>query len=236
MKKYTFFLLILGLFAACESPDVCTGNCANKRIRFIDDGVYFTRVVYDDDNRQTYLIQAIDTLSRYSYGNGTVSYKDKINGDNESITDANIVAGADLVTTTDIPGLNLRFTFEFDALGQQIKSVQRKLNNLNVITNVITYTWVAGNLTTTVSTATGSAPITTKYTYYPNINNTISNEFLGLKVLGKTSDKARKTVTSNGVTTNFTYDINDCGCITQSTRTTGNTSIVKKYIYELIPR
>ena len=32
---------------------------------------------------------------------------------------------------------------------------------------------VLGNLITTISTNTGTAPFTTKYTYLPNINNTI---------------------------------------------------------------
>ena len=51
---------------------------------------------------------------------------------------------------------------------------------------------VLGNLTTTISTNTGTTPVTTKYTYYPNINNTVSNEYNGLMIFGKTSGKAQK--------------------------------------------
>ncbi len=236
MKQYTFFLLILGLFASCESPDVCTGNCANKRLRFIEDGPNFNRIVYDDENRQKYFIQATDTITRYSFGSNSISLKDKVNNNSESITDDNIVAGQSLITTTDIPNLNLKFTYEYDALGQQVKIIQRRFNKPNVIDNITVNTWVAGNLTTSVSTATGAAPITTKYTYYPNVNNTISNEFTGLKSLGKTSDKARKTVIAgNGTIINYTYEVNNCGCITRVNRTSGTSTIIRNYTYELIP-
>jgi hypothetical protein len=223
MKKYTFFLLILGLLAACESPDVCTGNCANKRIRFIDDGVHFNRIVYDDDNRQTYFIQAIDSISRYSYdiGSSTATLRGGPNGDTDYITDETIVSGMSLVTR---------------AAGQQIKSIQRRLNNPTIILNTSIYTWYLGNLVKTISTNTGAAPVTTNFTYYPNITNTVSNEFNGLRILGKTSDKAQKTTVTNGVTANYTYDINECGCITQTTRSSGTGNIVRKYTYELIPR
>jgi hypothetical protein len=238
MKKYTFFLLILGLLVACESPDVCTGNCANKRIRFIDDGVNFNRIVYDDDNRQTYFIQAIDSISRYKYdtGSSTATLRGGPNGDTDYITDETIVSGMSLVTRADVPSQNLRIEYEYDAAGQQIKSIQRRLKTPNVIINVSTYTWYLGNLVTTVSTNPGAAPLTTKFTYYPNITNTVSNEFNGLRILGKTSDKAQKSSLTNGITANYTYDINDCGCITQTTRTSGTANIIRKYTYELIPR
>ena len=236
MKKYTFFILILGLLTACESPDVCTDNCANKRIRFIDDGVNFNRIIYDGENRQTYFMQAADSLTSYVYNSGTVISKGGINGNTNFITDDGIVSGMNLVTTADIPSLNLRITYEYDAAGQLIKSIQKRLNNLNIILNVSTYAWVLGNLTTTVSTNTGTSPVTTKYTYYPNINNTVSNEFNGLMIFGKTSDKAQKTVFMGSTTTNYVYETNECGCITQTNRTQGSTAIVRKYTYELIPQ
>jgi hypothetical protein len=238
MKTYTFLSLIFGLLIACESPDVCTNNCANKRIRFIDDGVNFNRIIYDDQNRQIYFVQAIDSLTSYSYDVGTVTSKGGINGDTEFITDDSIVAGMNLVTTADIPSLNLRINYEYDAAGQLIKSTQKRLNNPSIILNISTFTWALGNLMTTVvnSTTTGSSPNITKYTYYSDINNTISNEFNGLKMFGKTSEKAQKSVTNNGIANNYTYETNECGCITKTNRTQGSTSIVRKYTYELIPR
>jgi hypothetical protein len=236
MKKYTFLSLIFGLLAACESPDVCTGNCANKRIRFIDDGVNFNRIIYDDENRQTYFMQAADSLTSYEYNSGTVTSKGGINGNTNFITDDGIVSGMNLVTTADIPSLNLRITYEYDAAGQLIKTIQKRLNNPSIILNVNTSTWVLGNLTTSVSTNTGTAPVTTKYTYYPNINNTVSNEYNGLMMFGKTSNKAIKTVVTGANTTNYVYETNECGCITQTNRTQGSTAIIRKYTYELIPR
>jgi hypothetical protein len=238
MKKYTFFLLIFGLLAACESPDVCTGNCANKRIRFIDDGVNFNRIVYDDENRQTYFIQAIDSISRYKYdtGSSTATLRGGPNGDTDYVTDETIVSGMSLVTRADIPSQNLRIEYEYDAAGQLIKSVQKRLKTPATILNTSIYTWYLGNLVTTVSTSPGVAPVTTKFTYYPNITNTVSNEFNGLMILGKTPDKAQKTVITGSNTTNYDYLVNDCGCITQTTRTSGTTNTVRKYTYELVPR
>ena len=236
MKKYISFLLIFGLLAACKSPDICTGNCANKRIRFIDDGVNFNRIIYDNENRQTYFMQAADSITSYRYNVGTVTLKGGINGNTDFITDDAIVSGMNLVTTADIPSLNLRIAYEYDAAGQLIKSIQKRLSNPSIILNVSTYTWVLGNLTTTVSTNTGTASITTKYTYYPNIKNTVSNEFNGLMMFGKSSDKAQKTVVMGSTTTNYVYETNECGCITQTNRTQGNTNIIRKYTYELIPQ
>lgn len=234
MKTYTFFLLIFGLLAACESPDVCTDNCANKRIRFIDDGVNFNRIIYDNENRQTYFMQAADSLTSYVYNSGTITSKGGINGNTNFITDDGIVSGMNLVTTADIPSLNLRITYEYDAAGQLIKSIQKRLNNPSIILNVSIYSWVLGNLTTTISTNAGTAPVTTKYTYYPNINNTVSNEFNGLMMFGKSSDKAQKTVAMGATTTNYVYETNECGCITLTNRTQGNNGIIRKYTYELI--
>jgi hypothetical protein len=236
MKIYTLFILIIGLFSGCESPDVCTGNCANKRIRFIDDGVNFNRIIYDDGNRQTYFMQAADSLTSYVYNAGTVTSKGGINGNTNFITDDGIVSGMNLVTTADIASLNLRITYEYDAAGQLIKTIQKKLSNPSLILNISTYTWVLGNLTNTISTNTGTASVTTKYTYYPNIKNTVSNEFNGLMMFGKTSDKAQKTVVVGAVTTNYVYETNECGCIIQTNRTQGSTAIMRKYTYELIPQ
>jgi hypothetical protein len=235
MKNYTFLFLIIGLLQACKSPDICTPDCANKRIRFIDDGVNFNRIIYDGENRQTYFMQAADSLTSYVYNSGTVTSKGGINGNTDFITDEGIVSGMNLATTADIPSLNLRITYEYDAAGQLIKTIQKRLNNPSIILNVSVYTWVLGNLTTTVSTNTGTAPITTKYTYYPNIKNTVSNEYNGLMMFGKTSDKAQKTVVIGTTTTNYIYETNECGCITQTNRTQGSTAIVRKYTYELIP-
>lgn len=236
MKKYTYLLLIVGLLASCKSPDVCTPDCANKRIRFIDDGVNFNRIIYDGENRQTYFMQAADSLTSYVYNVGTITSKGGINGNTDFITDDGIVSGMNLVTTADIPSLNLRITYEYDAAGQLIKTIQKRLNNPSIILNVSIYTWVLGNLTTTVSTNTGTAPVTTKYTYFPNINNTVSNEYNGLMMFGKTSDKAQKTVVMGTMTTNYVYETNECGCITQTNRSQGTSSIVRKYTYELIPK
>jgi hypothetical protein len=236
MKKYTFLLLIFGLLTACKSPDVCTTDCANKRIRFIDDGVNFNRIIYDGENRQTYFMQAADSLTSYVYNSGTVTSKGGINGNTDFTTDDGIVSGMNLVTTADIPSLNLKITYEYDAAGQQIKSIQKRLNNPSIVLNVSTYAWVLGNLMTTVSTNTGTAPVTTKYIYYPNINNTVSNEYNGLMMFGKTSNKAQKTVVMGAITTNYVYETNECGCITQTNRTQGSTAIVRKYTYELIPK
>ena len=236
MKIYTFLLLICGSLTACESPNVCTGNCVNKRIRFIDDRVTFNRIIYDGENRQTYFMQAADSLTSYVYNSGTVISKGGINGNTNFTTDDSIVSGMNLVTTADIPSLNLRITYEYDAAGQLIKSIQKRLNNPNTIFNISTYAWVLGNLTTTISTNTGTAPITTKYTYYPNINNTVSNEYNGLMMFGKTSNKAQKTVVMGAITTNYVYETNKCGCITQTNRTQGSAVVIRKYTYELIPQ
>jgi hypothetical protein len=236
MKKHIFFLLIVNLLTACESPDVCTDNCANKRIRFIDDGVNFNRIIYDGENRQAYFMQAADSLTSYEYNSGTVISKGGINGNTDFITDDGIVSGMNLVTTADIASLNLRITYEYDAAGQLIKTIQKRLNNPNIILNTSTYSWVLGNLTTTVSTNTGAVPVTTKYTYYSNINNTVSNEFNGLMMFGKTSDKAQKTVVMGTTTTNYVYETNECGCITQTNRTSGTSNVIRKYTYELIPQ
>ena len=236
MKIYTFLLLIFGFLTACKSPDLCIGNCANKRIRFIDDGVNFNRIIYDNENRQTYFMQAADSLTNYVYNSGTVILKGGINGNTNFITDDGIVSGMSLVTIADMPSLNLRITYEYDAAGQLIKSIQKRLNNLSMILNVSTYTWVSGNLTNAVSTNTGTASVTTKYTYYATINNTVSNEFNGLMMFGKTSDKAQKTVVLGATTTNYVYETNECGCITQTNRTQGSSVIIRKYTYELIPQ
>lgn len=236
MKTYTCLLLIFGLLSACKSPDICTADCANKRIRFIDDGVNFNRIIYDGENRQTYFMQAADSLTSYVYNSGTVTSKGGINGDTDFITDDGIVSGMNLVITADIPSLNLRITYEYDAAGQLIKSIQKRLNNPSIILNVSTYAWVLGNLTTTVSTNTGTLPVTTKYTYYPDINNTVSNEFNGLMIFGKTSKNAQKTVFVGATSTNYIYETNECGCITQTNRTQGGTSIIRKYTYELLPQ
>ena len=238
MKKNITFFLIFGLLTACKSPDVCTNNCENKRIRFIDDGVNFNRIIYDNENRQTYFMQAADSLTSYVYNSGTVTSKGGINGNTDFITDDAIVSGMNLVTTADIPNLNLRITYEYDAAGQLIKTIQKRLNNPSTILNVSTYAWVLGNLTTTVSTntGTGTVPITTKYTYYPNIKNTVSSEFNGLMIFGKSSDKAQKTVVMGSTTTNYVYETNECGCITQTNRTQGSNNIIRKYTYELIPK
>jgi hypothetical protein len=236
MKKYTYLFLIFGLLTACKSPDVCTNECDNKRIRFIDDGVNFNRIIYDGDNRQTYFMQAADSLTSYEYNSGTVISKGGINGNTNFITDDGIVSGMNLVTTADIPSLNLRITYEYDAAGQLIKTIQKRLNNPSIVLNVSTYAWVLGNLTTTISTNTGATPVTTKYTYYTSIKNTVSNEYNGLMMFGKTSDKAQKSVVMGALTTNYVYETNDCGCITQTNRTQGSTVIIRKYTYELIPQ
>lgn len=236
MKKYTYLFLIFGLLTACKSPDICTDNCANKRIRFIDDGVNFNRIIYDNENRQTYFMQAADSLTSYVYNVGTITSKGGINGNTDFITDDGIVSGMNLVTTANIPSLNLRITYEYDAAGQLIKSIQKRLSNPSIVLNVSTYAWVLGNLITTISTNTGTVPVTTKYTYFPNINNTVSNEYNGLMMFGKSSNKAQKTVIMGTTTTNYVYETNECGCITQTNRTQGSTAIVRKYTYELIPQ
>lgn len=236
MKKYTYLFLIFGLLTACKSPDICTDNCANKRIRFIDDGVNFNRIIYDNENRQTYFMQAADSLTSYVYNVGTITSKGGINGNTDFITDDGIVSGMNLVTTANIPSLNLRITYEYDAAGQLIKSIQKRLSNPSIVLNVSTHAWVLGNLITTISTNTGTTSVTTKYTYFPNINNTVSNEYNGLMMFGKSSNKAQKTVIMGTTTTNYVYETNECGCITQTNRTQGSTAIVRKYTYELIPQ
>ena len=236
MRLYTYLFLIFSLHTACEPPDVCTDNCANKRIRFIDDGVNFNRIIYDGENRQTYFMQAADSLMSYVYNSGTVTSKGGINGNTNFITDDGIISGMNLVTTANVPSLNLRITYEYDAAGQLIKSIQKRLNNPSIVLNVSTYLWILGNLTTIISTNTGTTPVITKYTYYPNINNTVSNEYNGLMMFGKTSGKAQKTVVMGATTTNYVYETNECGCITQTNRTQGGTRIVWKYTYELIPQ
>jgi hypothetical protein len=237
MKKYTFLFLILGLLSACESPDVCTDNCANKRIRFIDDGVNFNRIIYDDNNRQINYIKGIVSASTYSY-NGLDAQKTQGVDLTTYVLNDGLVPDFSLVTSSVVSSSNLINSYSYDAAGQLIYSSETQAPQ------VINYshTWQNGNLIlTTFKRQTGNIITYIKYEYYTDITNSMGNQFVGLQLFGKSSKNAVKRITksfSNGnpmIITTYEYKKDLCGCITSS-KETDNINVVtqKTYTYEKI--
>jgi hypothetical protein len=235
MKKYTYFLLTFGFLVACKSPDICTDNCANKRIRFIDDGVSFNRIIYDENNRQVNYINGIVPFSTYSY-NGLDAQKTQGANITTYLLNDGLVPNLSLATSSATATLNLTNSYTYDAAGQLIYSSETQMPQ------VINYshTWQNGNLIfTSFKRQTGNITNYVKYEYYPNITNSLGNEFVGLQLFGKSSKNAIKSITksfSNGnpmMITTFEYKTDLCGCITH-VKEKDNSNVVteKTYIYE----
>ena len=235
MKPYIFFLLSFGLLVACKSPDVCTDNCANKRIRFIDDGVNFNRIIYDDNNRQVNYINGVVPFSTYSY-NGSDAKKTQGTNITTYLLNDGLVPNFSLATSSATASLNLINSYTYDAAGQLIYSSETQMPQ------VINYshTWQNGNLVfTSFKRQTGNITSYVKYEYYPNITNSLGNEFVGLQLFGKSSKNAIKSITksfSNGnpmMITTFEYKTDLCGCITY-VKEKDNSNVVteKTIIYE----
>ena len=237
MRPYPLFFLLFGLLMACESPDVCTNNCANKRIRFIDDGVSFNRIIYDDNNRQVNYIKGITPFTLYSY-HDLDARKTQGTDITTYVLNDGVVPDYSLVTSSVTPSLNLTNSYTYDAAGQLIYSSETQAPQ------VINYshTWQNGNLIlSSFKRQTGNITTFIKYEYYTNISNSLGNDFIGLRLFGKSSKNAIKRITksfSNGnpmMITTFDYKIDLCGCISSS-KETDNSNVVtnKAYIYEKI--
>jgi hypothetical protein len=232
MKKYTYFLLTFGFLVACKSPDVCTDNCANKRIRFIDDGVSFNRIIYDDNNRQLNYINGVVPFSTYSY-NGLDAQKTQGANITTYLLNDELVPNLSLATSSATATLNLTNSYTYDAAGQLIYSSETQMPQ------VINYshTWQNGNLIfTSFKRQTGNITNYVKYEYYPNITNSLGNEFVGLQLFGKSSKNAIKSITksfSNGnpmMITTFEYKTDLCGCITYVKEKDNNNVVTEKTI------
>lgn len=227
MKNHILFIISILSLASCEPAVNCVPNCAGKRIRFIESGGKFNRITYDDQNRQLLYIQAIDTLITYTYETDFAKSIQQ-NFGAEYITDDTIVLGRTLITESLFPSSGTKTIYEYDAAGHLIKGTQHK--NATTI-----YTWLNGNMVK-LERVTGVSPVQSiEYTYETNIVNSTGNEFKGIGMFGKTSVNALKSSNSNGVITNFAYEVDGCGCITKSIATSPGNVVEQKFVYELIP-
>ena len=245
MKKILFSIGFLALLISCEPEIVCTNTCENKRIRNIDDNGLYSTIEYDNENRQIYFKTALDTLIEYNYlsGSGMINKKPLLTN---FTTDDEILPDAELVVSSSTTGENIgglitapvERTYTYDAAGRVLTLVEKQ-GKLLVTSN---YTWLTGNLTKIVTTRNAGTPLskTTTFTYFTNVRNSISAEFQGLKIYGLTSYNAPKTMTvvATGLPvsiTNYTYETDDCGCITKAINTIGTSTVSRIIYYEKTP-
>ncbi len=244
MKKILISFGFLALLISCEPEVVCTNTCENKHIRNIDDNGLYSKIEYDNENRQIFYKTALDTVITYNYLSGNGSIKNKLLSTTFT-TDDEILPDAELVVTSSTTGENIgglatlpvERTYTYDAAGRVLTLVEKQ-GKVLVTSN---YTWLTGNLTKIVTTRNAGTPLskTTTFTYYSDVINSISTEFQGLKIFGITSYNAPKTMTvvATGLpitTTIFVYGIDECGCITHAT-ISGASTASREYYYEKIP-
>ena len=222
---------------ACESPDVCMSNCSNKRLRFIDDGVNFNRIIYDDNNRQINYIKGVVPTITYSY-NSLNAQKTQGTDITTYVLNDGLVPNFSLAISSATPSSSLTNSFSYDAAGQLLYAIETQTPQ------VINYShsWQNGNLIlTSFKRQTGNIITYIKYDYYTDFTNSLGNGFMGLQLFGKSSKNAVKRITksfSNGnpmIITMFEYKKDLCGCITYSKETDNNSVVAEKnYIYEKI--
>lgn len=245
MKKILFSIGFLALLQSCEPEIVCTNTCDNKRIRNIEsNGVNYAKLIYDDNNKQIFYQSALDTLVTYNYDVNSVemqaqqlkiAYVLEDEGStlpNESFAITSTSTGSSIGGP---PNSNIESTYSYDAGGHLLTKTDKQGTVITKQTN----TWVSGNLTKSVITKSAGTPALTTitYTYYPTIINSISGAFQGIRFLGKSAYNAPKTMTivATGLpvsTTNYTYETDNCGCITKAINTTGTSTISRDIYYE----
>lgn len=235
MKNLYFLIVsITMIITSCEPPIVTTFGCTDKRIRNIEDASGYSRLLYDDEGRQIEKKLGLVTAEIIDYETGSVKYKSNT-FDINFITDDTILPDQELISSGTYAGGT--FAYTHNAAGNLLTFIDKQ----GTVTNTSVYTWVAGNLMKVVTTRSSGSPAvrTTTYTYNPTIINSTSSDFKGLKVFGKQSFYAPKTmtVTATGqatVITNYTYQTNECGCITNATVQTGASTSNIEYTYEKI--
>jgi YD repeat-containing protein len=251
IQKILLFLPILGVGAtvatglfSCEPPIVTVFGCPNKRVRNIETGSNYYRLVYDDEGRLIERKLALNTIETNDFGFGSAILK---NGTQTTtaVTDDTIIPDGELVVSSTTTGESIggtagqpvNRTYTYNAAGNLLTLIEKQ-GTLTITSN---YTWLTGNLTKIVATRSAGSPLTktTTFTYFTDTRNSISNDFQGIKIFGKQSFNAVKsmTVAATGqttVTTNYVYQINECGCIINSTATSGSSISTIEYTYEKV--
>jgi hypothetical protein len=246
MKKTLISLSFIALIMSCDPDIVCTNTCTNKRIRNLETAGNYYKIEYDgSSNKQTAYKFGLNPIAEYTYSNLSATIKaGTINAN--LVTDDQILPQSEFVTSSsstgeNIGGLataNVDRTYTYDAAGRVLTLIEKQ-GTLKVTSN---YTWVTGNLTKIVTFRNAGTPLTktTTISYYSDVINSISDEFKGLQIFGKTSYNAPKitTIVATGQPTSTTvavYRIDDCGCITNAALTTGSSIVSTDYFYEKIP-
>lgn len=247
MKNLYFLIItITTIITSCEPPIVTTFNCTDKRLKNIETGPNYYRLIYDGDERLIEKKLGLNSIENNEFSFGTATFK---NGTITSIitTDDTIIPDRELAISSLTTGENIgggtaipvSRTYTYNAAGNLLILVEKQ-GSLIFTSN---YSWQTGNLTKIITTRNVGSPATktTTFTYFTDIIYSTSNDFQGVKLFGKQSYNAPKTMTiaATGlatITTNFNYQINECGCITNAIVQTGTSTSNTEYTYEKSPK
>jgi YD repeat-containing protein len=228
MKKILILGISIFLFN-CKKSNVTTTNCENKRVRLVDNNTSYIKYKYDASNR---ILSISSTVGlNYSYTPSTITYNDGGSVINYNLSS---VAGLSLATSAVkiFNGVTTNISYNYDGAGYLIQ----KNETTNGQTLITKYFWTAGNLIKTEGYTPNSAQISTiDYTHDPTIFNTIGSAYSGIQFLGKDNQNAiTKAIYSNSnngtfLTQNFTYLVDDCGCITKETGTGFSANPTERY-------
>jgi hypothetical protein len=246
MKNLYFLIVsVIMIMTSCEPPIVTKFGCTDKRIKNIETGGKYYRLIYDSDGRLVEKKLGLNTIENNEFSFGTATFK---NGTITSVitTDDTIIPDGELAISSIITGENIgggstlpvNAIYTYNAAGN-LQMLVVKQGTLTITSN---YTWQTGNLTKIITTRSVGSPATktTVFTYFNDVANSTSNDFQGIKIFGKQSYNAPKTMTVSAsgmatVITNYNYRINECGCITNATVQAGTTTSNIEYTYEKLP-
>jgi YD repeat-containing protein len=232
------------LLFSCEPPIETVFGCPNKRIRNIETGTNYFRLNYDDEGRLIERKLALNTIETNEFNFGGAILKEGTKT-TTAVTDDSIIPDGELVISSSTTGESIGGTagqpvnraYTYNAAGNLLTLIERQ-GTLTITSN---YTWLKGNLTKIVTTRSAGTPLTktSTLTYFTDVINSTSSEFQGIKIFGKQSYNAPKSISvaATGLATtltNYVYLINECGCITNSTVTAGATTTNFEYTYEKI--
>lgn len=238
--RFLLFISFTLLISACEPPIISSFGCINKRIRNIETGNNYFQLIYDNENRLIERKLGLNTIEEFAYETGSIIQKvpnltTTITTDNTILPDKILIRGSYDTSPSGITPVSKVYYFDSGGYLTQLNT-----QKANIITKYV-YTWQAGNLIKIVMTRNLLFPLsqTTTFTYHNNLINSTSNEFMGLGFYGKESYNAVKniTITSTGqptVSRDFTYRVDDCGCITQSIELNSANTTISNFTYEKV--
>lgn len=242
--KTIYIFILFSIIIACEPPIVTVFGCPGKRIRNIETGTNYYRLIYDDEGRLIERKLGLNTIETNTFDFGGVTLE-KGAIKTTAVTDDTIIPDGELVISSSTTGESIggtagqpvNRTYTYNSAGNLLTLIEKQ-GTLTITSN---YTWVTGNLTKIVTTRSAGVPLTktTTFTYFNDVINSTSSDFQGIKIFGKQSYNAPKTMSVSGTgiattLTSYVYQVNECGCITNSTVTSGTTTTNFEYTYEKI--